>query len=84
MPHPEAIPPSPDAVVEANVTALRQRSHHGIAKYGVMLTRTDLDRRAWIQHALEEALDLANYLQAELHRLDREAAETPKAGPAGA
>ena len=28
--------------------------------------------RAWLQHALEEALDMANYLQAAISKLDEE------------
>jgi hypothetical protein len=67
----QAEEPTPDPVVEANVAALRQRSKLGIAKYGVTLDRTDLDQRAWLQHALEEALDLANYLQAAIRDIDQ-------------
>jgi hypothetical protein len=61
---------SPDAVVEANRELLLQRSKVGIAKYGVTLQNSGLGRRAILQHALEEALDLANYLQTEIMRLD--------------
>jgi hypothetical protein len=59
-----------DPVVEANRALLLRRSQVGIAKYGVMLNRTDLSHRAWLQHALEEALDLANYLQAAIQQID--------------
>lgn len=31
--------------------------------YGVAMTRTDIDYLAWLKHAQEEALDLANYLE---------------------
>lgn len=62
--------PSPDPVVEANVTALRTRSIVGIQKYGVMLDRQDLSLRDWLQHALEETLDKANYLQAAIRSID--------------
>lgn len=57
-----------DAVVEANRKLLLERSNFGIAKYGVTLAGSGLTRRQLLQHALEEALDLANYLQAELMR----------------
>lgn len=63
-----------DPVVEANRALLLQRSQVGIDKYGVTLAGAGLTRRALLVHALEEALDLANYLQAELQRLDAEAA----------
>lgn len=67
MPSPDQ---APDPVVEANRQLLLQRSRVGVAKYGVTLAGSGLGRRALLQHALEEALDLANYLQAELMRCD--------------
>jgi hypothetical protein len=63
-----------DPVVEANRQLLLQRSQVGIRKYGTPLGGAGLSRRALLQHALEEALDLANYLQAELQRSTTEAA----------
>lgn len=62
-----------DPVVEANRALLHQRSQVGIAKYGVTLDGARLSERELIVHALQEALDLANYLQAQLQRVDREA-----------
>lgn len=59
-----------DAVVEANRELLLKRSQFGIDKYGVTLAQGEYSRRELLQHALEEALDLANYLQAELMRQD--------------
>lgn len=59
-----------DPVVEANRQLLLQRSQVGINKYGVTLAGSGLNRRQLLQHALEEALDLANYLQAEIMRYD--------------
>lgn len=57
-----------DAVVERNRELLLQRSQIGVAKYGVTLASSGLSRVELLQHALEEALDLANYLQTELMR----------------
>ena len=48
----------------------------GINKYGVTLFNSNLGRRELLQHALEEALDLANYLQAEIMRFDAEKSGT--------
>lgn len=59
-----------DPVVEANRALLLKRSQLGINKYGVTLASSGLSRRQLLQHALEESLDLANYLQAELMRED--------------
>lgn len=65
--------PSADPVVEANRVMLKERSDFGIQKYGHMLTRPDLGLRDWLQHALEESLDQANYLQAAIRYLDAQA-----------
>lgn len=73
----KAVDPMPsklDPVVEANRALLHQRSQVGIAKYGVTLDGARLSERELIVHALQEALDLANYLQEQLQRVDREAA----------
>lgn len=61
-----------DPVVEANRALLHQRSQVGIKKYGVTLDEGRYSSRELLGHALEEALDLANYLQAELQRQDRD------------
>lgn len=51
-----------DANVEAVREMLKRRAEIGLVKYGVTTQRTDLDLAAWLQHALEEACDLAVYL----------------------
>ena len=50
-----------------NTLDLMQREQVGLVKYGVALPDAKLDRRQILQHAREEALDLANYLEAEIH-----------------
>jgi hypothetical protein len=52
-----------DPIVESVVYDLRTRSDVGIKKYGVTLARDDLSLEQWVQHALEEAMDLALYLK---------------------
>lgn len=42
---------------------LEARAALGMSKYGVTLDRTDLSRKQWLQHAYEEALDMACYLR---------------------
>ncbi len=61
-----------DPVVEANRELLLSRSKVGIEKYGVTLASAGLSKRELLTHALQESLDLANYLQAELQRSDAE------------
>jgi hypothetical protein len=68
--HP-ARPAGVDPVVEANRELLHRRSQLGISKYGTTLYEGRYSQRQLLQHALEEALDLANYLQAEIMRIDR-------------
>lgn len=53
----------PDPIVETVRADLLARSERGQAKYGTTLARTDLTHRQWLQHAYEEALDLALYLR---------------------
>lgn len=52
-----------DTVVFKIASLLRSRSETGIRKYGTTLDRTDLEIKQWIDHAIEEALDHALYLQ---------------------
>ena len=61
-------------VVLQNCIDLIEREQVGIMKYGVTLTDARLSRSELLQHAREEALDLANYLMAEQQR-------TPSAVP---
>ena len=52
-----------DSVVFKIAMLLKVRSETGIRKYGTTLDRTDLNVKEWIDHAIEESLDLALYLQ---------------------
>jgi hypothetical protein len=52
-----------DSVVYRIAHLLKTRSETGIRKYGTTLDRTDLSVKDWIDHAIEEALDHALYLQ---------------------
>ena len=55
---------APDDRITASLIAeLRARAAVGLRKYGVTLADAPLSRRALLQHAKEEALDLAAYLQ---------------------
>lgn len=57
-----------DPVVAAVQADLAARSALGLNKYGCTLER--LSARAALQHAYEEALDLANYLKRLLMALE--------------
>lgn len=49
---------------------IMKRSELGFKKYGTSMTRTDLSIKEWLQHAKEEAMDLAIYLQRIINDLD--------------
>lgn len=66
------IPDKLDAVVEKNRELLLQRSQVGIKKYGVTLDTAEINEEEILQHALEEALDFANYLQTRLMKIRKE------------
>ena len=51
-----------DPIVAAVIRKMYQRSQIGIKKYGTTLERDDLSTDQWIDHAIEEAMDLVLYL----------------------
>jgi len=57
--------PTPEATgIEALVVQdIARRQAHGLAKYGVTVADNPLTEFEWLQHAYEEALDLAVYLK---------------------
>jgi len=50
-------------IEESVIEKIRQRRDLGRAKYGTSMERTDLIQKQWLQHAQEEAMDLAIYLE---------------------
>ena len=62
----EPINPTSEAVKRAPSNDLGalilERSVAGYYKYGEPMGRADLDAPQWVDHAVEEALDLAQYL----------------------
>ncbi|WP_199097273.1 hypothetical protein [Dyella sp. ASV21] len=56
----------PSKPIQANMDMLAERERVGVGKYGVTLGDAGLGHEALLQHGLEEALDLANYLQTAL------------------
>lgn len=59
-----------DSVVERNRELLLERSKVGLKKYNTPLDKAGLSERQILQHALEEALDFANYLQTRIMQID--------------
>ena len=52
-----------DPVVQTVIDRMHTRSQIGMEKYGCTMERTDLGTSEWIDHAIEEALDFAVYLE---------------------
>ena len=48
---------------ERVIAEITRRAERGLNKYGVAMERDDLSVAEWLQHAKEEALDLAVYLE---------------------
>ena len=49
---------------------ITERQRMGIRKYGQTVAENPLSQRQWLQHALEEACDLAVYLKRTIEELD--------------
>ena len=51
-----------DTITQRVIYLLESRAKKGLQEYGVTMDRDDLTPEQWIDHAIEEALDLAIYL----------------------
>ena len=51
-----------DSITERIINLIETRADKGFQTYGVTMDRDDLTPTEWMQHAIEEALDLAIYL----------------------
>lgn len=61
-----------DPIVEAVREDLLQRSGRGLQKYGVMLSRKDIDLKGWLQHLYEEQLDSVNYIKRAIIEIEND------------
>ena len=50
-------------ILDETIKDLYKREIRGLIEYGTTMDRTDLSQQEWLQHAYEEALDLALYLK---------------------
>ena len=51
-----------DSITNRIIELIENRADKGFYTYGVTMDRDDLTAEQWIDHAIEEALDLAIYL----------------------
>ena len=61
-----------DRITAALCVELQARANVGMKKYGISVADRPLSRRQWLQHAKEEALDMAVYLQRLIEMEDAE------------
>lgn len=58
--------------IEAMVCAdIEKRQKLGIQKYGTTVAENPLSHREWLDHAYQEALDMAIYLRRAMAELDK-------------
>lgn len=53
---------SDDSIIYEVAALMRRRADIGKQTYGTTMDRDDLSTEEWLDHAIEEALDLAIYL----------------------
>jgi len=69
-----AAAPHPPTGTEARVCGdIARRQALGLRKYGTSVEANPLSQRQWLQHAYEEALDMAVYLRRLIEQMDRDA-----------
>lgn len=59
-----------DPITQQLQHELEARAKVGLVKYGISVADSSLSTRAWLQHAKEEALDLAVYLQKLINEIE--------------
>lgn len=59
----------PDTEAEV-IKNIQDRQQLGLKKYGRTVAGNPLSQRQWLQHAFEEALDLAIYLKRLMQEMD--------------
>lgn len=57
-------------ILDELIKEYESREGRGFLKYGTTMDREDLSLNDWIQHALEEAMDLTLYLKKIKTKLD--------------
>jgi hypothetical protein len=65
--------PIPTGIEAMVCEDIARRQQFGVAKYGTTLMQNQADLAGWLQHAYEEALDLALYLKRAQVRMQEDA-----------
>ncbi|WP_260984103.1 hypothetical protein [Bacillus pumilus] len=56
-------------IISSVITKLHKQQEKGLKKYGVEVKTSSHDLKEWLQHGLEETLDLATYLETAIQLL---------------
>ncbi|PGC67581.1 hypothetical protein [Bacillus safensis] len=59
-------------IISSVITKLHQQQEKGLQKYGVEVETSSHDLKGWLQHGLEETLDLATYLETAIQLLEEQ------------
>lgn len=59
-----------DPVIASVIGKFKGRADEGMKKYGVAMTRTDIDLKGWLKHLQEELMDGVNYIERILQELE--------------
>lgn len=59
-------------IISSVITKLHKQQEKGLKKYGVEVDTSSHDLKGWLQHGLEETLDLATYLETAIQLLEEQ------------
>ncbi|WP_324657341.1 hypothetical protein SA286_10420 [Bacillus altitudinis] len=59
-------------IISSVITKLHKQQEKGLKKYGVFVKTSSHDLKGWLQHGLEETLDLATYLETAIQLLEEQ------------
>ncbi|MCY1093967.1 hypothetical protein [Bacillus safensis] len=59
-------------IISSVITKLHRQQEKGLQKYGAYVKTSSYDLKGWLQHGLEETLDLATYLETAIQLLEEQ------------
>lgn len=63
--------PVADPNVSSVIYKMKKRAHEGMMKYGVTTEDNPLELKQWLQHAQEEMMDCAIYLERIMQEIEK-------------
>lgn len=59
-------------IISSVITKLHKQQEKGLKKYGGEVKTSSYDLKGWLQHAQEEAIDFATYLETAIQKLEEQ------------